>query len=134
MQYLFQVCNASLTEPLARCLLGHVVHLAMQKFSSNVIEKSLLHATPQLQSAVLNELASPDTILTVMQDPFANYVLQRALSVAQGADYQNLVEVITPNLRDIRNTPICKRLQTKIQQGPNNTNRKSAQRNYRRGF
>jgi hypothetical protein len=48
------------------------------------------------------------------QDPYANYVLQSALAVAQGSLYTQLVEAIKPYLSTLRGTPHGKRILSKI--------------------
>ena len=50
----------------------------------------------------------------VGQDPYANYVLQSALSVSSGPLHLALVEAIRPYLPSLRGTPHGKRILSKI--------------------
>lgn len=57
---------------------GNYVHLSMQKFSSHVVEKCLKHLE-QSRPRIIQELLSVPHFEQLMQDPFANYVIQSAL-------------------------------------------------------
>jgi hypothetical protein len=48
------------------------------------------------------------------QDPYANYVLQSALSVSSGALHMDLVDAMRPYLPSLRGTPHGKRILSKI--------------------
>ncbi len=50
----------------------------------------------------------------LLQDPFANYVIQTALSVSDTQQHYELVEAIKPFLAQLRNTPFGKRIQSRI--------------------
>lgn len=63
-------------------LKGNYVRLATQKFSSHVVEKCLIHY-PVSRSQIVRELVSVPNFERLLQDPFANYVIQSALSKAK---------------------------------------------------
>lgn len=46
--------------------------------------------------------------------PFANYVVQTALTISDSEQHNELVEAIKPHLPQLRNTPYGKRIQSKI--------------------
>lgn len=48
------------------------------------------------------------------QDPYANYVVQRALTVTGGELHMQLVDAIRPFLPTLRGTPHGKRILAKI--------------------
>ena len=50
----------------------------------------------------------------VLQDPYANYVLQSALTVSNGQLHAQLVDAIRPYLPSLRGTPHGKRILSKI--------------------
>jgi len=50
----------------------------------------------------------------LLQDPYANYVVQKALQVSKKAQFERLVAVIKPHLSTLRNTSFGKRIQSKI--------------------
>ncbi|WFD30040.1 mRNA binding protein puf3 [Malassezia sp. CBS 17886] len=100
----------------------HLLQLARHKFASNVVELVVEVATPADLEDLLQELLGPvsaevpgavsfaDTqpcVATVMmQDQYANYVLQRFLQVVQGAWHDRLVAAIRPTLQALRQPPL----------------------------
>ena len=57
---------------------------------------------------------SPESDFLPVQDPYANYVLQSALSVSSGALHMDLVDAMRPYLPSLRGTPHGKRILSKI--------------------
>ncbi|KAG2303594.1 hypothetical protein Bca4012_062329 [Brassica carinata] len=90
---------------LAR-LKGHYVELSMQKFSSHMVERCLTHCAESRPQIVL-ELISVPRFDLLIQDPYANFVIQAALSVTKGPLHDILVEVIRPH-SNLRKNPYCK--------------------------
>ena len=87
-------------EQLAMRLAGCLAHMSRQKHSSNVIERLLRGGDSNVRRALVDELfrgegsyASPAALLL---DPFANFVLQTALAVADEAEYNLFFERLTP--------------------------------------
>lgn len=96
-------------------LLGNVTELCVQKFSSPVIEKCLQVSNPTVRKAVLQEITESDILPQLLNDRFANFVIQTALDVADSEDRQKLVKNILPHLGR-HYSPYTKRLQKKILQ------------------
>ncbi|WFD41636.1 mRNA binding protein puf3 [Malassezia psittaci] len=106
----------------------HLLHLARHKFASNVVEHVIEVAPPADLDDLLNELFNPvdaadapgiftltdktngsHCVATIMmQDQYANYVLQRFLQVVQGEGRQRLITTIRPALQALRqmSTPV----------------------------
>lgn len=63
---------------------------------------------------MIGEILAENNLLAMLQDPFANYVVQTALSVSDPRQHAQLVEAIKPHLNQLRNTPYGKRIQSKI--------------------
>jgi hypothetical protein len=61
---------------------GNYVHLSMQKFGSHVVERCLGHFE-ESRSQIVLELLSVPRFEQLLQDPFANYVIQCALAVTK---------------------------------------------------
>eukprot|EP00268_Persea_americana_P059224 TRINITY_DN7245_c0_g1_i1.p1 TRINITY_DN7245_c0_g1~~TRINITY_DN7245_c0_g1_i1.p1 ORF type:complete len:811 (-),score=137.71 TRINITY_DN7245_c0_g1_i1:311-2743(-) len=89
---------------------GNYVHLSTQKFSSNVVEKCLKVFGEEPRSRIIHELLSSSRFEQLLQDPFANYVIQCALSVSKGPLYNSLIEAIRPHSAILRTSPYCKRI------------------------
>ena len=98
VQYVLDVCDDSDVHAVCESVVGRVSLLAIQKFSSNVMEKCLERCTDHVKECYLQELSDPERIRELMIDPFGNYVVQRALSVATHAQAVRLVEAMRPHL------------------------------------
>ena len=61
---------------------GNYVPLSMQKFSSHVVEKCLKHFE-ETRPRIIRELLSVSHFEQLLQDPYANYVIQSALAVTK---------------------------------------------------
>lgn len=62
---------------------GHYACLSMQKFSSNVVEKCLKLAGEEKRARIIRELINNSRLGQLLQDPFANYVVQSALATSK---------------------------------------------------
>lgn len=98
VQYVLDVCEDEDVHVVCESIVRRVNSLAIQKFSSNVVEKCLERSTDKVREQYLDELSDPDRIRELMMDPFGNYVIQRALSVATHAQATRLVDAIKPHL------------------------------------
>jgi len=114
VQYVFDLQIASVVRQLIFQFAGHVADLATQKFSSNVIEKCLAVADEDARKMIVDELLDASRLPGLLQDPFANYVIQTALNNADSRQYRLMVEEIKPHLAALRNTPYGKRIQSRI--------------------
>jgi len=98
VQYVLDVCGDDDVHAVCENVVGKVNLLAIQKFSSNVMEKCLERCTDRVRELYLHELSQPERIRELMMDPFGNYVIQRALAVATHAQAVGLVEAMRPHL------------------------------------
>jgi hypothetical protein len=60
---------------------GRILHLAVQKFSSNVVEKCIAAVEPQLRHQLIDELIGPDRsgIHVLMESQYGMYAIQKAI-------------------------------------------------------
>jgi hypothetical protein len=83
VQYVLDLKTAwSSTEVMAR-LEGNYAFLSMQKFSSNVVEKCLKLGVEEPRARLVRELMTSSHLGQLLQDQYANYVIQSALSVCK---------------------------------------------------
>ncbi|XVE95318.1 hypothetical protein REPUB_Repub02eG0086400 [Reevesia pubescens] len=108
VQYIIELKVPSAIGKLLPQFKGHYVHLSMQKFSSHVVEKCLKHFA-ESRSQIIRELISVVHFEQLLQDPFANYVIQSALAVTKGPLHASLVEAVRPHMI-LRTSPYCKRI------------------------
>ncbi|KAK2984652.1 hypothetical protein RJ640_006635 [Escallonia rubra] len=108
IQYIIELKIPSSAATLLSQFKGHFVYLSKQKFSSHVIEKCLRHFE-ESRSRIIHELLSVPNFDQLLQDPFANYVIQSALEVTKGHLHAALVEAVQPHTI-LRTSPYCKKL------------------------
>jgi hypothetical protein len=108
----------TITDPLGRTFEGHVVELSKQKFSSNVIEKSIrvfwqIDKTSQYR--LLEELiVTEDVMETLVRESFANYVVQTALEHSPQDLCDSLWDIMSRIMPRIRGTPAGRRIAQKM--------------------
>lgn len=106
--------SAQIVSKVYEGLEGSIGNLAVQKFSSNVVEKCLEQGDEKVREAIIGELIDPDRLPRLIQDPYANYVIQKALGVSKKEKFQQMVKVIRPHVRALRATSFGKRIQAKM--------------------
>lgn len=83
VQFILELKIPSATSKLTSQFEGNYVHLSSQKFSSHVVEKCLLVCNEETRTNIIHELLSAPYFDQLLQDPHANYVVQRALRVSE---------------------------------------------------
>ncbi|KAK7054863.1 hypothetical protein VNI00_003326 [Paramarasmius palmivorus] len=88
-------------------LRGQLLDMARHKFASNVCEKALLAADAETRRALVDELLVPKyegamPITAMMKDQFGNYVLQRAVVVADPDQREQLITHIRAQIPTMR--------------------------------
>lgn len=130
VQYVVGLNIAGVSRRIATLLRGRFAELSMQKFSSNVVEK-LMQADAATDpgdavEVVVDEIVGCETVDALLQDPFANYVVQTALSRASEAQRKVLSDLIACRAPVLKNSPYGKRILAKVHKDshPNTTSRK----------
>ncbi|XP_038715827.1 putative pumilio homolog 7, chloroplastic isoform X2 [Tripterygium wilfordii] len=108
IQYIIELKNPAAFAILISQFSGQYVQLSMQKFGSHVVEKCLKHFADS-RSKIVHELLSVSHFDRLLQDPYANYVIQSALGVTKGHLNALLVEAVSPHAV-LRTSPYCKRI------------------------
>ncbi|CAB4320941.1 unnamed protein product [Prunus armeniaca] len=94
VQYIIGLKIPRVTADILAQLGGSFVNLSMNKYGSNVIEKSLKEAGEEHINRIINEMINSPNLLTLLQDPYGNYVAQSALGVSKGAAHNALVQLV----------------------------------------
>jgi hypothetical protein len=95
--------------------------LSCSKFSSNVTEKLFLHSEePQRRQIIETILADRDSqgrcaLVFMMQDQFANYVVQRLFDLSPPPTREKMVEAILPWLPEIKRYTYGKHLVARLE-------------------
>lgn len=88
-------------------LMSRLVTLSSHKYASNVVEKCFLRGTPRQRSAMITAILEIDSygvpsVVTMIRDQYANYVVQKMLDNATGEDRRRLVAAIKPHIPTIK--------------------------------
>ena len=79
-----------------------------------IVHNCLELSNDKLRTRLIDELTHPDRLPRLLSDPFANYCIQKALSVSKKGQAERLVAVIRPHLNQLRNTAFGKRIMNKV--------------------
>lgn len=109
VQFIIELNIASAAAMLLSQFDGHYVYLSRQKFGSHVVEK-FLKCVEESRSRIINELVSEPHFDQLLQDPFANYVIQSALGVTKGSVRALLLQAVRPHMLLLRTSPYCKKI------------------------
>ena len=90
MQYILDLKRPELARRVVIALLGSLCELSQRKFSSDVIEKTLMTGDREVTSMVVQELLEPDTLGTMLHEPFTNYVIQEVLQVGTDSEMADI--------------------------------------------
>ncbi|KAI4337704.1 hypothetical protein L6164_016088 [Bauhinia variegata] len=108
VQYIIEMQIPAASAKLISLFKGNYVNLSTQKFSSHVVEKCLKHVA-ESRPRIVRDLMAVSNFEQLLQDPYANYVIQSALAVTKGSLHASLVEAVRP-YKILRTSPYCKRI------------------------
>jgi len=103
---------------------GSVLKLSQHKFASNVVEKCVTHATRAERSYLIDEVcntggfqgdANHSTLLILMKDQYANYVVQKMIDVAEPSQRKILMHKIRPHINTLRKYTYGKHILAKLE-------------------
>ncbi|GAA6049753.1 hypothetical protein JCM3770_004441 [Rhodotorula araucariae] len=99
-------------EPADRSLViakvfGQLLPLAQQKFASNVVEKCIVYGGDDERARLIDEVLSPgpdgtSLVKAMLVHPYANYVMQKCLHTAKGAQREALFAETTLQITNLR--------------------------------
>ena len=75
-------------------LAGHYVELSKQKYSSNVVEKSIVNSKILGSRAIYDELLEPSAIVQLLENHFGTYVLQKTLQTLSKEELKSVDEEV----------------------------------------
>ncbi|KAI9802019.1 MAG: hypothetical protein M1825_003075 [Sarcosagium campestre] len=92
---------------IIKLVTAQVVQFSKHKFASNVVEKSVQFGTDEQRREIVTTLTAVASngvspLQPLMRDQYGNYVIQKLLGQMKGADYDNLVENIKPQLAALK--------------------------------
>ena len=104
VQYVLELKSIEVNKKIGQQLLGSLLTLGKEKFSSNVIEKCLEHNSPEIKEAMVLEILSADSFYEFLLDQYGNYVIQKSLQVALEPHFSNFIEKLKPDMERLRHS------------------------------
>ena len=84
------------------------MRLSKQKYSSNVVEKLMMHCTDEQRNRLLKNMLEVHertgivSVILLAQDPIGNYVVKKAVETApDGEEKQELWDVFSENRNEL---------------------------------
>ncbi|CAG9311454.1 unnamed protein product [Blepharisma stoltei] len=114
VQYVLDLNSPNINARLAFIFIPYMQKLSTQKFSSNVIEKCLQQNQSEVQQAMIQEIGNPKNLAKMIPDQFANYVVQRALSLAAPLLFTKMMRDIKPLMDDLKRSQFGKKIYSKL--------------------
>ncbi|XP_042751555.1 pumilio homolog 12 [Lactuca sativa] len=110
LQHMVGLNVLDFTTHLVRELQGNFASLSRNKYASNVVEKCLKASGKDISSVIVMELITSPNPSMLLVDPYANFVIQSALTVSTGFVYECLLEVISDNMSSMRSNLYGKKI------------------------
>lgn len=102
VQYVIDLKDFDINTRIGEQLLGSLIELGNQKFSSNVIEKCLEFNHREIKNQMVKEMLTAKSYLNFLTDQYGNYVIQKTLGVAEKDDLEQLIIKIKPDMEALK--------------------------------
>lgn len=114
VQYVIDLNTPEANSRLGLIFIQSMRLLATQKFSSNVIEKCLQQNSHDIQQLMIQEISQPGNIIKMISDQYANYVVQRALALAEPGLLAKMIKEIRGKSEELKRNQFGKRIFAKL--------------------
>ncbi|XP_071933530.1 pumilio homolog 12-like [Coffea arabica] len=110
VQFIIGLQIPYITSDILSQLAGNYVSLSMNKYGSNVVEKCMKESSEEQAMQIIKEIIGSQNFLTVLQDPFGNYVAQSAFAIAKGSIRHAMINLIQMHYSYLHSHPHGKRV------------------------
>ena len=87
----------------------NLVELSCKKFSSNVIDRAIIHDCENSLS-LIDYMIKNDLIKELIIDQYGNYVVQKALNITKGETFNKLIDQIKPMIEKLKISTIGRKI------------------------
>ena len=84
---------------------GKYVTLSLQKYSSNVLER-IIEKNEKNLDLYINEICTEKNMAEVIKNNYGNYVVQKAIKLSSGKNYEKLFKEINQNIHKLEDKKI----------------------------
>ena len=114
VQYVIDLNDFSINSRLAQIFILNMKKLSTQKFSSNVIEKCIQQNSEEAKLDMIKEIGKRENIAVMILDQYANYVVQRALSLAPVEMQHGIIDRVKMYIDELKKDQCGKRVLAKL--------------------
>lgn len=114
VQYVLESDEVEINDRIGLMFLPAISRLAVNKFSSNVMERVLRRTSQHVKDKYCEALCDLNVATRLLSDDYGNYVVQTALTTGSPLIVDTLTQTIRPVLHTIRNAPYAKKLEAKM--------------------
>ena len=115
IQTIFKLFKENINEKIYKYIDDNLSTLSKGKFSSNVIDKCIIKDYDR-SNKLIQSILEKDIVKDIILDQFGNYVVQKALSIADKDTREKIFEQIKPMLPQLQKTNIGKKVYDKLRQ------------------
>jgi len=116
---IFEKWEPKVCKPIYDKLTNKIFELSIQKYSSCVIEKCLEYGDKNTCSTFIKEITNSQRLSALVSHSYGNFVIQKALKLAQGDERNNLIMAIERSFPQIQDKKIRMKWQEIIQNSNN---------------
>lgn len=115
VQYALRAGPLSTVDQCLSSLQGRFPELAVEKFSSNVVERCLEVASSQWRETIVRELLNSPLLPSILSGPYGNFVAQSCLRLAHDSLRSELLAAVQPHLPSLRQSSYGRRVLLRLE-------------------
>ena len=109
IQFILELKEKECNEIIYNYITKNTLSLSKKKFSSNVIDKSIIQ-DDELSIKLIKHMLDSKVIPEMIKDQYGNYVIQKALSVTNGSIFMSIIKQIQPVVQTLKQSNIGRKI------------------------
>ena len=109
IQFIFDLKEKEYNEIIFTYITKNTLSLSKKKFSSNVIDKSIIQ-DDELSIKLIKHMIDSKVIPEMIKDQYGNYVIQKALTVTSGSIFMSIIKQIQPVVQTLKQSNIGRKI------------------------
>ena len=109
IQFILDLKEKEYNEIIFTYITKNTLSLSKKKFSSNVIDKSIIQ-DDELSIKLIKHIIDSKVIPEMIKDQYGNYVIQKALTVTSGSIFMSIIKQIQPVVQTLKQSNIGRKI------------------------
>ena len=109
IQFILDLKEKEYNEIIFTYITKNTLSLSKKKFSSNVIDKSIIQ-DDELSIKLIKHMIDSKVIPEMIKDQYGNYVIQKALTVTSGSIFMSIIKQIQPVVQTLKQSNIGRQI------------------------